>query len=475
MDWSEYSGYDALAQAELVATRQVTPLELLEAAIERIERHNPVLNAVVYKAFDEARRVASGPLPDGPFQGVPFLVKDLGQRVAGWPRTSASFFAEIKADPDDSELVRRYRAAGLVLAGKTNTPEFGIPGVTQSERLGACRNPWNPDHISGGSSGGAAAAVASGMVAVAHASDGLGSIRIPAACCGLVGMKPTRDRNPNGGEDSDRAIGFSVDHVVSRTVRDSAAMLDATGFPEPASPYAYPKKDRPFLEEVSCSPGRLKIFWSGDTPSGRPISDEMAAAIQRTAERLTQLGHDVRERPISLDWRLFYRAQAVVSGSNFAAGMTRMVQAIGREPENDIGPLARRGYDRGRELTGQQAMWGWQQLRLMSRQILATFEECDVYLSPVLGTEPPRVDWLDPLSLSIRDYDKRSAATFPFTPAFNITGQPSLSLPLWQSQGGLPLAMMFTGRYGDEGTLYRLAGQLEKECPWKDRRPLVWN
>ena len=475
MNMSDFSSHDGLSLAELVRTRQVTPLELLDAAIARIERHNPALNAVVHAEFDEARETAGAPLPEGPFSGVPFLIKDLGQRVKGWPRTSASFYAEVAADADDSELVRRYRAAGLVLAGKTNTPEFGIPGVTQSARLGACRNPWNPDHVSGGSSGGAAAAVASGMVPVAHASDGLGSIRIPAACCGLVGMKPTRDRNPNGGEDTDRAIGLSVDHVVSRTVRDSAAMLDATGYPEPASPYAYPYKERPYLEEVSRSPGKLKILWSGATPSGRPVDPEVQSALERTATLLAELGHDVREQAITLDWRQFYRAQAIVSGSNFAAGMARMVQAIGREPGGDIGPLARRGYDRGREITGQQAMWAWQQLRVMSRQVMATFEACDVHLSPVLGTAVPRVDWLDPLALEIREYDKRSAKTYPFTPPYNITGQPSLSLPLWQTSDGLPLAMMFSGRYGDEATLYRLAGQLEKECPWKDRKPVVWN
>jgi amidase len=471
---SGYSNYDGLGLAELVRNKDVTPLELVEAALARIEQHNPKLNAVVHLAADEARTTAKSALPDGPFKGVPFLIKDLGLRVNGWPRTSASFYAEVKSDADDSELVKRYRAAGTVLLGKTNTPEFGIPGVTQSARLGACRNPWNPDHISGGSSGGAASAVASGMVPMAHASDGLGSIRIPAACCGLVGMKTTRDRNPNGGDDADRAIGLSVDHIVSRTVRDSAAMLDATGYPEAASPYAYPQKERPYLEEVSRSPGRLKIFWSGATPSGRPISAEVQSALERTADLLAQLGHDVREQKIDLDWRQFYRAQAIVSGANFAAGMARMVEAIGREPGDDIGPLARRGYDRGREITGQQAMWGWQQFRLMNRKILAIFENCDVYLSPVLGTSVPRVDWLDPLSLAIRDYDRRSAETFPFTPPFNITGQPSVSLPLWQCAQNLPIAMMFTGRYGDEGTLYRLAGQLEKECPWKDRKPMVW-
>src|SRR6185295_51745 len=195
-----YADYDGLGLAELVRNRDVTPAELLEAAIERIERHNPKLNAVVYKAYDEARAVANGALPDGPFKGVPFLIKDLGLRVKNWPRTSGSRFASIDADLEDSELVKRYR----------------IPGVTTSAKLGPCRNPWNTDHISGGSSGGAASAVAAGIVPLAHASDGLGSIRIPAACCGLVGLKTTRDRNPNGLHDSDRAIGFSVDHVVSR-------------------------------------------------------------------------------------------------------------------------------------------------------------------------------------------------------------------------------------------------------------------
>lgn len=472
----DYADYDGLGLAELVRRRAVTPLELVEACIARIERHNPALNAVVHLAADEARATAKGKLPDSPFAGVPFLIKDLGQRVKGWPRTSGSVYAAVDADPDDSELVRRYRASGVVLVGKTNTPEFGIPGVTNSEKLGACRNPWNTDHVSGGSSGGAASATAAGIVPLAHASDGLGSIRIPAACCGLVGMKTTRDRNPNGGEDADRAIGLSVDHVVSRTVRDSAAMLDATGYPEPASPYAYPPKAGPYLDEVSKSPGRLRIAWSAATPSGRPFDAEVKTALERTTDMLRRLGHEVIERDIALDWRQFYRAQGLVSASNFAAGMQRMIERLGREPKDgELGPLAQRGYDAGRRLTGQQALWGFQQLRLMNRQILATFEDIDVYLCPVMGSVAPRVDWADPLTVDLKEYDRRSSAAFPFTPPFNITGQPSLSLPLWQSASNLPIAMMFTAKYADEATLFRLAGQLEKECPWKDRKPPVWN
>jgi amidase len=476
MEMPDFADYDGLALAKLVKDRAVTPLELVDAAIERIERHNGQLNAVVHKAFDEARAVARGPLPKGPFEGVPFLIKDLGLKVKGWPRTSASHYAAVASDDEDSELVRRYRATGVVLVGKTNTPEFGIPGVTQSEMLGPCRNPWNTDHVSGGSSGGAASATASGMVPLAHASDGLGSIRIPAACCGLVGMKVTRDRNPNGQDDTDRAIGFSVDHVVSRTVRDSAAMLDATGYPEPNSPYAAPMKLGPYLEEVERGPGKLAIAWSAETPSGRPFDSEIHESLLRTVEMLKALGHTVVERNFGIDYRLFYRAQGLVSAAHFAASMKRRVERIGREPrDGEIGPLARRGYEAGKTVTGEQAFWGWQQLRIMSRQILAHFETADVYLCPVTGTPPPRVDHLDPLMKDLKEYDRRSSAAFPFTPLFNITGQPSLSLPLWQSQSNLPIAMMFTGRYGDEGTLYRLAGQLEKECPWKDRKPPVWN
>jgi amidase len=475
MQMREYANYDGLGLAELVRKCDVTPTELLDAAIERIERHNPKLNAVVHKAYDEARAVAAGALPDGPFKGVPFLIKDLGVRVKGWPRTSASRFAKIDADADDSELTTRYRASGVVLAGKTNTPEFGIPGVTTSALLGPCRNPWNTDHISGGSSGGAASAVAAGMVPLAHASDGLGSIRIPAACCGLVGLKVTRDRNPNGLHDADRVIGFSVDHVVSRTVRDSAAMLDATCAPQAASPYAQPQRSESYLAEVSRAPGKLRIAFSSETPSGNPVDPEVRAALERTAETLKALGHDVREEGLGIDYRALYKAQGILSASNFAANIKRWIEIKGREPGDDIEGLARRAYEAGKRISGQDALWAMQELRLRTREILRKFETWDVWLSPVMCTPPPRVDFLDTLMEDLKEFDRRQAMTFGFTPPFNMTGQPSMSLPLAQSSSNLPIGMMFTGRYGDEATLFRLAGQLEKEMPWKDRKPPAWN
>ena len=475
MGFSDYADYDGLGLAQLVKRGEVSPAELVEAAIERIERHNGVLNAVVHKAYDEARQTATSTLPEGPFKGVPFLIKDLGAQVKGWPRTSGSRFAQVAADETDSELVARYRAAGVILLGKSNTPEFGIPGVTNSDQLGACRNPWNPDHISGGSSGGAAAATAAGMVPLAHASDGLGSIRIPAACCGLVGMKITRDRTPIC-EVVDGALGFSVHHVVSRTVRDSAAMLDATGYAQVGDPFQAPAKAGPYLDEVERSPGRLRIAWSAETPSGRPIPDEMLAHLLRTVDLLKGLGHQVFEQGLGIDYRLLYRAQGLASASNFSANVARWVEKLGREPgPEELGPLARRGYEAGQRLNGQQAFWGFQQLRLMNRQILSAFENFDVYLTPVMSTPAPRIDWLDPNMEDTREFDKRQAATYGTTPPANFTGQPSLSLPLWQSDGGLPVGMMFTGRFADEATLYRLAGQLEKEAPWRDRRPPIWN
>ncbi|MDP1632238.1 MAG: amidase [Caulobacter sp.] len=475
MAFAEYADHDGLGLAALVKTGEVSPAELVEAAIERIERHNPALNAVVHKAYDEARKVAAGRLPDGPFRGVPFLIKDLGAQVKGWPRTSGSNYAHIAADAEDSVLIRRYRESGVVLLGKSNTPEYGIPGVTQSERLGPCGNPWNPEHIAGGSSGGAASATAAGMVPMAHASDGLGSIRIPAANCGLVGMKITRDRTPIC-EVTDGAMGFSVHHVVSRTVRDSAAMLDATGYAQPGDPFAPPQKDGPYLDEVSKNPGKLRIAWSNETPSGRPMGDEMLAATQRTVDTLRALGHEVFEMGLGIDYRLLYRAQGMVSAPNFAATMQRRADILGREPEpGELGPLAQRAWDVGRRISGQQALWGWQQLRLMNIQILERFQNFDVFLTPTMSHPSPRIDWLDPLAGDLKEFDKRQAATYGTTPPFNFTGQPSLSLPLWQSEANLPLGMMFTGRFGDEATLYRLAGQLEKELPWAGRKPPVWN
>jgi len=475
MSLADYSDYDGLGLAELVRKRAVTPAELVEAAIERIERHNPTLNAVVYKGYDDARRRAASDLPDGPFRGVPFLIKDLGMPVAGWPRSHGSKFARGVVDSEDGGLTRRYRQAGVVPLGKTNTPEYGITGTTESAALGPCRNPWNPGHIAGGSSGGAASAVAAGIVPMAHASDGLGSIRIPAACCGLVGLKVTRDRNPNMPDGFDYALGNVVDHVVTRTVRDSAAMLDATGYAEPGSPYPAPAKDRPYIEEITRSPGKLRIAWSSETPSGRPIEPEVQAALERTAARLKGLGHEVVEKGMGIDYRALFASRGPAAAANFAAGMARLIELVGHEPEEDeLEPLTWASLKAGRRQTGADVMRSLQETRMLNRATLAFFEDVDVYLTPVLGTLVPEIGFIDPVNLEPREVNRRQGRTFPYTPPFNFSGQPSMSLPIEVDANGLPIGMMFTARYADEATLFRLAAQLEKEAPWKDRRPQVW-
>ena len=475
----DYAQRDGLGLADLVRRKEVSPQELVDEAIERIEKHDEKLNAVVYRAFDQARSDAKGDLPEGPFRGVPFLVKDLGVQVAGMPRTSGSHFLKDEVHAEDSELVRRYRAAGVVILGKTNTPEFGITGTTESALLGPCRNPWDPERIAGGSSGGAAAATAAGMVPLAHASDGLGSIRIPAACCGLVGMKPTRDRNPNvsGAEDGDRdrVNGMSVDHVVSRSVRDSAAMLDATGYPEAASPYAQAPKERPYLDEVTTPPGTLRIRFSSATPNGRPIDSEVRQALENTASLLEELGHEVEERDIQLDWRALYRAQGAIGSANMACRIDETVERVGREPvEEDFESLTWGSIHLGRKVDGQTVMKAFRTLRTLGREILSFYEDCDVMLTPVMGTVPPPIGHIDPVHLEPREVQRRQGRAFPFTPPVNVTGQPAVSLPLAWSESGLPIGMQCIARYGDEATLFRLAGQLEDACPWLGRKPAIF-
>ena len=476
MPIADYVKYDGLGLAQLVKSKEILPSELVEEAINRIEKHNGVLNAVVYKAYDEARKVSKGDLPSGPFQGVPFLIKDLGIKVKGWPRTDGTHFSTDTPDEEDSRLIVRHRQAGMVLLRKTNTPEYGITGTTEGARLGPCRTPWNPEHISGGSSGGAGAAVASGMVPMAHASDGLGSIRNPGACCGLFGLKITRDRNPAGPNDYDRSIGFGVDHIVSRSVRDSAAMLDWTGIQEPDAPFAFPPKPESYLKAIETPPPRLRVAAWSKRPNGEPVHAEVQSGLEQVIKMLEDLGHVVEEQDLPIDYLDFYRAQFVVSGANFDAAMDRRIEAMGREPEShELEALTRSNWERSKRITGSQAMRGWQDLRVFSRKVMSLFQTYDIFLTPIMGTPPPKIGHLDPVNLEPREMRKRQAEAFPFTPPFNVTGQPAMTVPLVWSSEGLPMGMQFAGRYGDEETLLKLARQLEEAFPWADRHPRIWD
>ncbi|WP_439814053.1 amidase [Zavarzinia sp. CC-PAN008] len=472
MAFAEYDQYDGLGLADLIRRGEVSPADVVEAAIARIEALNPQLNALVHKAYDEARRTRAA---DGPFGGVPFLIKDLACPVEGWPCTSGSHYFGDGPAASDGIMTRRFRGAGLVLLGTTNTPELGITGTTESGRLGPCRNPWNPAHITGGSSGGAAAAVASGMVPMAHASDGLGSIRIPAACCGLFGMKITRDRNPTDPARLDGLLNLAVDHAVTRTVRDSAALLDATAGWPGGTPFAVPPRQRPWLEEVATPPGRLRIAWSSRTPSGKPIAAEVEAALQQTVALLQGLGHEVVPHDLSVDLRPLYRAHRAVSGPNMRARLARRIRETGRAPErHELERLTWAIIEGSSGTTPEQVVEGAHAMRRLSVELLSLFDRFDVFLSPVLGTEPPPVGHIDPVTLDPALVNQRQAEAFPFTPPFNFTGQPAMSVPLAWSASGLPLGMQFAGRHGDEATLFRLAAQLEQAQPWIGRKPPVW-
>jgi len=476
MGFAEYDRFDAVGLAKLVRDGEVAPPELVDAAIARIERHNPALNAVVHKAYDEARATAAGALPNGPFSGVPFLIKDIDLEVAGWPMTNGSAFLKGYVSARDAELTRRYRAAGLVFVGKTNTPEFGIPATTEGRHLGICRNPWNPGFSTGGSSGGAAAAVAAGMVPMAHASDGLGSIRTPASQCGLVGLKPTQNRNPGGPDDAGRAHGLVVDHVLTRSLRDCAAMLDWTGQPEDDAPYAAPAKARAFADELAIPPGRLRIAFSTDTPGKLAPHPDVQAVFDRTVKQLEALGHTLIDKPdLGIDWRRMYRAQGAVGAAMFVAAIADWARVLGREPrEADLEPLAWDSYRRGQAVTGERVTEGLRNMRRSAREVLGLWREFDVLLTPVALSPPPPIGHLDPVAVEPREYNRRQGELFLYPPPANITGQPSLSLPLGQSSDALPIGMMFTGRFGDEATLFRLAAQLETAHPWVDHHPPIW-
>ncbi len=487
----EYEAYDGLGLAELVQKKEVAPIDLVEAAISRIEARNPRLNAVIHKMYDYARDVARGPLPQGPFAGVPFLLKDLVASCANEPlRKGCRFFADYVAD-HDSELVARYKAAGLIILGKTNVPEFGLTPVTESKLFGPCRNPWDLSRTPGGSSGGSAAAVAARMVPLAHGNDGGGSIRAPASCCGLFGLKPSRGRIPTGPDYGDLWLGFAVEHVLTRTVRDSAALLDATSGPDTGVSYHAPAPSRPFLEEVGENPGKLRIAFTSNPFLGRTVHADCLEGLEATVALLRELGHEVVEAAPEIDRQAFVRAYVGAICGDVRADIEEAGEVIGRKPEpKDFEPGTWAFGLIGRQMSAAEAARCLRYLQGRTREIGRFFEEYDLLLTPTLGTPPLEIGALglkpsEALLLSVvnrlnagvvlramRAAEISTRETFdfiPYTPVFNVTGQPAMSVPLHWNAEGLPVGMHFTGRYGDEAALLRVAGQLEQAHPWSDR------
>ncbi len=462
--------HDGLALAELIRRGEVSALEILEAVIARIEARDPAVNAVVHRAWDAARaELAAGPLT-GPFAGLPFLVKDLYSFRKGWPcGNSSAWLADYRA-PFDDPMVTRWRAAGLVVAGKTATSEFGINVSTEPRRHGATRNPWNLDFSAGGSSGGAAAAVAAGMLPMAHASDGGGSIRIPASCCGLFGLKPSRGRNPT----SDAWAGMAVFHAITRSVRDSAALLDAVCGPPSWHPYSLPKPQETFLAAASRDPGRLRIAWTAQTPEDIELHPECRTAVERAAAMAVELGHDVEEAAPAIDYPALRRAMVTIIAANMADSLGR---GNSLRPEGasaaDVEPITWRFVELGRKTAAPAYLRAQQAMRAVGDRLNAFLQGYDVLMTPTMAQPPMRLGQLDTLVDDFEGFNRAVQPYVTFTQMFNMSGQPAASLPLHWTAEGLPVGVQIAAPVGEEGRLFSLAAQFERAASWFAKRPSI--
>jgi amidase len=450
----------ALEQARLVRDGEVTPLELVEEYLGRIERLDPQLNAYVTVCGDEARAAAQQPL-EGPFAGVPMPIKDLVQTAGIRTTYSCKAYAEHVPD-EDSALARRIRAAGFVVLGKSNTPEFGTIPVTESELNGICRNPWNTERTPGGSSGGAAAAVAAGLAPIAQASDGGGSIRIPASCCGIYGLKPSRGRTSPAPQGD--AYGLSVQGPVARTVADAAAYLDALAGPEPGDPFVAPAPERPFRDEVGRPPGRLRVALVLEPPVDVPVDPACSAAAEDAATLLTDLGHDVER--VAPTWN----AEAL--GELFAVVWQTIPALYPGLDTSQLEPLNAEFAARSDATSSADYVRAFVQLQSYGRRVAEFVAGYDVVLTPTLAQPPVPVGWVREPAEPWEQYERALAFT-PFTAPVNVAGLPGATIPLASSEDGLPIGVQLVASYGGEPLLVRLSAQVEEARPWADRRPPV--
>jgi amidase len=472
MAFKEYGDHDGMGLARLVRTKEVSAREFLDEAIARTARVDPQINAVVVKHYEYAERQIENGLPHGPFTGVPFLLKDLDILEGTRTTSGASVYKDNVAD-HTSTLARRFLDAGVAIFGKSSSPEFGLMPTTESRLFGPTRNPWSLAHSSGGSSGGAAAAVAARILPLAHASDGGGSIRIPASASGVFGLKPTRARNPMGPDRGEGWAGLSCGHVLSISVRDSAAMLDAVHGPELSSPYFAPPPERPFLEEVGRNPGGLRIAFTDKSPYGDTIDPEIAASTREVAALLVGLGHDVEERAPTLTADPA-AVMATITSVSTALNLRLAEQRFGRVmTDRDFERLTLASAHNGQMASATDYAAAQLTAFQVSRDLRTFFETCDVFLCPTLCLPPLRIGELDTMSEDLSHIAPILRRYMPATSMFNMSGQPAMSVPLAWNSAGLPLGMMFAARFGDEATLFRLAAQLEQERPWRDKLPPV--
>ena len=456
--------HDATAAAAAVKDGEVSPGELVEAAIARIEARNPELNAVVSTRFDEARAEAEAVDRSLPFAGVPFVVKDLGADVAGLPHTRGSRLWADAVSATDSELVRRYRAAGFVIVAKTNTPELGKNASTEPLLHGPARNPSGLGHSTGGSSGGTAAAVAAGLVPIGHGNDGGGSIRIPASACGLFGLKPTRSRTPSDPARSLLSYPMAIDHVLTRSVRDSAAVLDLTAGPMPGDPYQIAPPRRPWLEEVGADPGRLRIGL-GTTREGYETHPDCAAATEALAATLESLGHEVVEASPDYPVEAMGMVMRTIMGVPTAVKVDRRLAELGRElRDDDLEPFSRVMYDRAKVVTGTEVIEALEAVEEIGRRVGEFFSDHDLHLCPVLPQPVPPLGHLD--TTDIESMITRAGTYSAFTSPYNTTGQPAVSLPVGRDSDGRPIGVQLVASFGREDQLIAVSAQIEQATPW---------
>ena len=468
------AGHDAMGLAALVRARKVSPGELLDAAIARAEAHNPRFNFMAQRHYDYARgRIAAG-LPQGPFTGVPWLLKDLNTYIAGELSEGGSRFYQGHRATVTSELVRRIERAGFTVFGKTTTPEFGLTATTENQLTGDTRNPWNPAHSAGGSSGGAAAAVAAGVLPAAHATDGGGSIRIPASCCGLFGLKPSRGRVPMGPLRTEGWGGLSTHHAVTRSVRDSAAILDATAGVEPGSRYGAPSPQASFLAQLGKNPGRLRIALMLRPLSGSPVDAQCREAAEAAARLCESLGHRIEEAAPRLDIGALSAASFALMAPAIAADIADRAKATGLNPAELLEPMTLAFAELGKSFSGIDVARANTTMQAGAVAVSQFMQRYDVILTPTLAAPPLELGriGLSP-GIGLQEWGQRVANYSPFAQLANWTGQPAMSVPLAMSREGLPIGVQFIARYGEEALLFRLAGQLERAAPWAARRPAI--
>lgn len=462
---SEYTKYDALGLAALVRNKEVSAEELLNSAIEMTEALDPIINAIPLKHYDKARMASENVPEEGSFVGVPFLLKDLNNFWEGTVTTGGSRILKGIIADHTGELVKRALDAGLVIFGKTNSPEQGLTITTEPVLYGPCRNPWNLNHSTGGSSGGSAAAVAAGIVPMAQASDGGGSIRIPASCCGLFGLKPTRARTPLGPSNVEGWGGNSIFHCVSISVRDSAALLDATSGAELGAPYRSEYQSETFLSQLDRRPKNLRIAYI--VPDSIPVDSDVMEVMDKTIKLCEDLGHSVEKKSPEFSWEEIGRAHQIIVSANVAYAVSSQENLTGiKASEEVLEKSTLKMAENGESLSAEQYVAAIKTNQRIG-QVLARFLlDYDIILSPVLAKAPVEIGYLDMNSQNLRLYRERMEEYSPFTPMFNQSGLPSMSVPLYRNSNNLPIGSMFSAAFGQEGLLFGLAAQLEEALPW---------